>query len=477
MAEGRAGAVATGRVPIVLHGALVATEDGAEIRDVLIEGERVARIGGDLRGQVKAEEVLDLTGAVILPGAIDMHVHFEEPGNTQREDFSTGTAAAAAGGITFVVEHPLSEPPTTTAARYRAKRELVGRHAFVDFCLWGGAIPGNEGEFAGMASEGAPGFKAFMVGSEPEYPRLDGEPLRAVMQEISALGSTLLIHAEDEEIVARETARLVAEGRRDLLAWPESRPPESEVVAVRRAISLGFEAGCRLHFVHLSTPASVDLAMEARRAGLIVGIETCPHYLTLDTADLVRIGTWAKCAPPLRSREDVEALWVRIAMGGIDFIASDHAPWEPSEKAARANDVWAARNGFGSLQFMTAIGLEAWTAHGRDLSDWVKVASANPARWLGLWPRKGTLAVGSDADLAVYAVTDGRPLRSADLLNRHRWTPFDGMTSRFTVTDTMVRGEWVFTNERLRDDPTGQFVPLGRQAASGEPQGAGRTSA
>ncbi len=445
----------------LLRGGLVVNEDGASDADVFIVDGRIARLDRDLLGRVESEEIIDAGGCIILPGAIDLHVHFEEPGNTQREDFGTGTAAAAAGGITFVVEHPLSEPPTTTVRRYREKRELVGRHAFVDFCLWGGAVPGNGDQLAGMATEGAPGFKAFMVGSEPEFPRLDAVELRGAMREIQRLGSTLVVHAEDEEIVAWETNRLRSQGRHDPLAWAESRPPKAEAVAVERAIGYAVETGCRLHLVHLSIPESVALAVAARNAGAVIGIETCPHYLTLDSTDLERLGPWAKGAPPLRSRMDVESLWLRVLAGDVDFIASDHAPWLPEEKSAGVGDMWLARNGFGSLQFLTAVGLEAWTSRDADLPSWVRISSGNPARWLGLWPTKGRIAPGSDADLAVYRVGEPRALSADALLNRQRWTPFAGMTSRYVVTDTMVRGEWVFRNGQIFGPPRGRFVPLG----------------
>lgn len=443
---------------LLLHGGMVVTEAGVERLDLLVEGTRIAGLG--LRETIDADDELDLDGDLVLPGAIDLHVHFEEPGDTEREGYRTATQAAAAGGITMVVEHPLSDPPTTTAARYIAKRELVEPSAFVDFGLWGGAIPGNFGEFQGMVEAGAPGFKAFMVGSEPDYPRLDAKGLRETMREAAQLGAIVAVHAEDHDEIEQRTSILRADGRHDPAAWGESRPPSTEVAAVAEAIALAEETECRLHLVHVSVPEAVQLATDARRRGLRVVVETTLHHLVLDASDLARQGVWAKTAPPLRPRPEVEAMWDRVRTGEVDFLASDHAPWEPREKEEGLDSIWKAPNGLQSLQFLTVLGLEAWTRRGLALKDWVAMVSARPARWLGAYPRKGTLAPESDADLAVYRIGDARPVRAGDLLDRHRWTPFDGMPTTFQVLRTMVRGEWVFADGQVASTPTGRFVAL-----------------
>ena len=444
---------------LLLHGGLVVREEGTELADVLIDGMHIASIGRGLHGTVDAE-VVDVSNHLVMPGAIDLHVHFEEPSTTQREGFRTGTMAAAAGGITSVVEHPLSDPPTTTQSRFVEKRDVVARNAFVDFALWGGAVPGNLGEIEGMVSEGAAGFKVFMVGSEPEYPRLDGPALAETMAEIARLGATIVVHAEDNDLVERETDRLRSEGRGDPAAWAESRPERSETLAVARALRLARQTRCRIQLVHLSVPDAVNLASAARREGVQVAIETCAHHLLLDELDMVRLGPWAKCAPPLRSRSVVEGLWDLVLDGTVDFLASDHAPWEPHEKTEGDDDIWLARNGVQSLQLMTILGLNAWERRGGALSDWVRLVSGRPARWLGIFPQKGSLRPGSDADVAVYAVQDERPVSRLELLNRHQWTPFEGMATRYQVVGTMLRGEWVFRDGAILGAPRGRFVPI-----------------
>ena len=455
------------RVPLLaqrtlLRGGRVVTAEQDRIADILIEGERIVAVGPDLPDT--DVDVVDVTGRLVLPGAIDLHVHFEEPGPTRREGYATGTSAAAAGGITMVVEHPLSDPPTTTAANFAAKLRIVAPSAVVDFGLWGGAIPGNAGELAGMADLGAAGFKAFMVGSEPDYPRLDGPELRAAMAEVARIGSTLVVHAEDHDMVEQEAARLQGLGRLDPAAWAESRPEASEVVAVERALKLARETGCRLHLVHVSVPAAARAAADARASGLDVGIESVLHHLLLDESATVRLGPIAKCSPPLRPSLTVEALWQALADGTIDFIASDHAPWEPWEKAEGDDDIWRAPNGCQSLQFLMVLGLDAWQRRGGTISRWVALTATAPARWLGAYPRKGTLEPGSDADLAVYQVGPERHVSPAELRNKHRWTPFEGLMTRYTIEATMVRGRWVYRDGAVVEPGTGRYVPLGPAA-------------
>jgi allantoinase len=188
--------------------------------------------------------------------------------------------------------------------------------------------------------------------------------------------------------------------------------------------------------------------------------------LLLDETDVVRLGPVAKCAPPLRSRTTVERLWQSVLDGTVDFIASDHAPWEPWEKAAGEEEIWLAPNGCQSLQLLTVLGLEGWTQRGRSVSEWVQMVSAAPARWLGLFPRKGTLQEGSDADLAIYRVGDEHSVSADDLFDRNRWTPYEGMKTRFTVEATMVRGRWVYRDGEIVSPPAGRFVPVGNAAGS-----------
>jgi len=446
----------------LLYGATVADEDTAAQRDILITGGQVravASVAAGLKERSDADERIDLTGFIVVPGAIDPHVHFEEAGGLEREDFNTGTQSAAAGGITTVFDHPLGEPPVSTAALFKQKINDVSDKAYVDFGLWGAAIPGNSAEFAAMAWAGATGFKAFMIGSEPSYPSLDDAQLLEAMQEIATLGSIMLVHAENATIIERLRAEMQAAGRRDGLAHAHSRPPVTEIEATARATTLASQAGCRLQVVHLSTAGAIDVVSAAAERGYQVRSEVCPHFLALTEAELARQGTWAKCTPPLRSAREVDALWQRVLCGSADFLVSDHAPWLTSEKEQGLDDIWHAPNGLVSLQSSNVVTLTEGERRGLTLPQFVRLSSANVARWLGLYPRKGALLPGSDADLAVYSAGVSDVIRAGDLLCKQKWTPYDGFATSYRLEACMLRGSWVYKDGAIAGPPAGRFIP------------------
>lgn len=445
---------------VLIRGGTLATERAVFVADILLRGERVVEVAPSI-DPAAADDVIDATGDLILPGALDLHVHFEEPGPTQREGYWTGTQAAAAGGITTVVEHPLSDPPTTTAERYGQKRAQVEPSAHVDFGLWGGAVPGNADEFAGMVAEGAPGFKVFTIDSEPEYPPIQSDAMDAVMTEVARLGSSVVIHAEDQATIDEATATAMTAGRTDPRAWAESRPPQSEEVAVGAAVAHAERTGCRTLVAHLSTAGAVAAALQARKRGAIVAVETCPHFLVLDEDDLVNQGAWAKTAPPLRSHAEQAGLWRAVADGQVDLISSDHAPWEPAEKEKGESSIWDAPNGLQSLQLMMVILLDAWERQGLPLEHLVRLTSAAPARWLGLYPHKGAIEPGSDGDIVIYRTGQQRAVRATELLNRHQWTPFEGKETRYSVRTTLLRGSAVYDDGAIVGRPRGRFISMG----------------
>jgi allantoinase len=446
----------------LLCGATVADEDTAEQRDILITGGKVravASVASGLKQRADADELIDLTGFIVVPGAIDPHVHFAEAGGLEREDFSTGTRSAAAGGITTVFDHPLGEPPVSTAALFKQKIDDSANNAYVDFGLWGAAIPGNSTEFAAMASAGAMGFKAFMIGSEPSYPSLDDAQLVEAMQEIAAIGSIMLVHAENATIIERLKVELRAAGRRDGLAHARSRPPITEIEAAARATTLAGHVGCRLQVVHLSTAGAIDVVAAAAERGCQVRSEVCPHFLALTETELARQGTWAKCTPPLRSAGEVNALWQRVLRGRADFLVSDHAPWLISEKEQGREDIWQAPNGVVSLQSSNVVTLTEGERRGLTLPQFVRLSTGNAARWLGLYPRKGALLPGSDADLAVYGSGVSEVIRAGDLLCKQKWTPYDGYAVSYRLEACMLRGSWVYKDGAIAGPPAGQFIP------------------
>jgi allantoinase len=283
--------------------------------------------------------------------------------------------------------------------------------------------------------------------------------LLEAMREVARIGSTMLVHAENATIIDRLSARLRDAGRRDGLAHAESRPPITEIEAVARAATLACHIGCRLEIVHLSTAGALDVVSSAAARGYPVRSEICPHFLALTDAELARQGPWARCTPPLRSAQEVEALWERVLRGQADFLVSDHAPWLTAEKERGRDDIWQAPNGLVSLQSSNVVTLTEGTRRGLTLPQFVQLSSTNVARWLGLYPRKGTLRPGSDADLAVYARGVSDVIRAGALLCKQKWTPYDGRRVDFRLEACMVRGRWVYRDGAIQDGPAGEFIP------------------
>ena len=325
----------------VIAGGRIVTPDRVVHGNIGIRAGRVAAISVD---PLPGEETLDARGRVVLPGAVDLHVHFNEPGRTHWEGWGPGSRAAAAGGVTTVVEMPLNAiPPTTTAAALVTKVQAAQASSVVDFALWGGLITDNLADLPALAQGGVVGFKAFMCPSgTAEFPHVEDGILYEGLCRIAQLDLLLAVHAESHWITRHLTEQLQAQRRRDRQAWAESRPPIAELEAIQRALFLASRAGCRLHIVHLSRPEGTELVQEAKDAGQMVTVETCAHYLTLTDDDLVRLGRVAKCAPPLRDRAAQDRLWQDVLAGRVDCITSDHSPCPTDDKTRGNEDIWQA---------------------------------------------------------------------------------------------------------------------------------------
>lgn len=440
---------------LLITGGTLVDERSVLPRDVLIADGRVAQLLEP--GQSPPhDEILDARGLHVMPGVVDAHVHFNEPGRTHWEGFLTGTTAAAAGGVTTVCDMPLNcHPPTLDKRALLLKRAAVAEHALVDYALWGGVGPGSIGHLAELQAEGVVGVKGFLCDSGlAEYPFLDEFALLDAMQACADLSLLLALHAEDPRMT-----RQLAEGRRaaggaGALDWARSRPVQTEVDAVARALEVASTTAARVHFVHLSTGAAARLVAQARANGVDASCETCPHYLALDESDLERLGASGKCAPPLRAREVVEELWQAVLDGHVDFVASDHSPCPPDMK--HTPDIWSAWGGLGGVQTTLRVLLSAARL---ELPKLVSLSSAAPARRLGLYPKKGALEPGSDADLVLLRVDVESTLEAAELRTRWPHNPFLGRTLRGRVEATLVRGTTVFRDGSARVEPGfGQLV-------------------
>ena len=441
----------------------VVTPHGIVHADIAIEGEHIAAVAGDIPG---GKHEMDALGLTILPGLIDIHLHFNEPGRADWEGAATGSRALAAGGGTLFFDMPLNSSPCTVHAKYfDEKRAALESASITDFALWGGLIPGNIGELAELAGRGAVGFKAFLCASGlPEFPRADDLTLYEGMKEAARLGLPVAVHAESEEITKRLSKRIAEAGRRDIAAFLESRPVIAEVEAISRAGLLARETGCRLHIVHISSGQGVAAALEARSLGTDISLETCPHYLLFTEDDLLRIGALAKCAPPLREPSERDALWASVLRGEVDVIGSDHSPCPPEMKR-RENffDIWG---GIAGVQWT----LPALIDKGLELPQLAALTSGNAARRFGV-DRRGAIEPGAYADLAMVDLNASQVVREESLFQRHRTTPYLGMKLRGVVRKTIRRGEVIYSDGTITALTPGALVkpmkPRNENAASG----------
>jgi allantoinase len=430
----------------------VVLPDGTYRLDIGIIDGKIAAISESLADSA-ANDVLDAAGKYVLPGMIDIHVHFNEPNFGHWEGFAAGSAALAAGGCTAYADMPLNgNPPTVTPEALNMKEKLAEGNSAVDYTFWGGLVPGKLDQLEKMASLGIRGFKAFMSnpGGEGEgrFREADDWTLYEGMKKIAALGGFVALHAESDAITSSLAEQAVREGRTDARAFALSRPVIAELEAVNKAILFSEQTGCEVHFVHISSVEAVELIDRAKQRGAKVTVETCPHYLLLTEEDMTSIGPAAKCAPPLRSAKQKEGLWRLLAEGKLDVIASDHSPCPPELKLDESLTFFEAWGGIAGAQSSLEIMLdEGWVKRQIPLHTLAHLLSAGPAKRFGLYPQKGLIAEGADADLVIVAPNRFYTLAGDQLWQRHKISPYLGRTFACKVTTTMVRGKTVYTEE------------------------------
>jgi allantoinase len=379
---------------------------------------------------------------ILLPGLVDTHVHVNEPGRTKWEGFSSATRAAAAGGVTTIVDMPLNSlPPTIDPASLEVKRAAAMGQLYVDTGFWGGAVPANLGRLRPLHDAGTFGVKCFVLDSGvPEFPPLSQQLLADAMAEVSAYDGLLLVHAEDAAVV--EAATTAARSGRDYLDFLASRPAAAEDVAIARILQLAAVHGTRVHIVHLSSATAASVISRARDDGVRVTTETCPHYLTVTAEEVPEGQTLFKCCPPIREAANRELLWQALVDGVIDAVVSDHSPSPPTLKALDTGDFAAAWGGISSLGLGLAL---VWTEarqRGLDLVHVARWMASGPARVAGL-DRKGAITVGADADFAVFSPDDTFVVDPARLQHRHPVSPYAGRLLQGVVRQTWLRGQLV----------------------------------
>jgi allantoinase len=452
---------------LIIRGGTLVTPQGLVAADLAVVDGRIVALEAELAGAARAE--IAAHGLHVLPGLIDAHVHFNDPGRSHWEGWASGTHALAAGGGTLAVDMPLNAaPPTINAAAFHAKCAAATGNALTDYALWGGMVPGNTSDLAELADLGVVGFKAFMSTSGiADFPAADDLTLYEGMRAASALGRVVAVHAENDAITAALAARAVAAGRIGVADYLASRPVLAELEAIQRALLLAAEAGCALHIVHVSSGRGVAMIAEARARGQDVTAETCPHYLVLTAEDAERLGAITKCAPPLRSREEQAELWAQLLAGNVQIIASDHSPAPPADKGFHPDGTiidpnasfFALWGGIAGVQATLPLLLDAgYHQRGMALETLAALTAGNPAKRLGLAEHKGALAVGMDADLVVVDLTAQCMLQAADLHDRHRLNPYIGRRMRGRVVQTLRRGVTIMQNGRPVGSGGGRFV-------------------
>ncbi|MCE9614424.1 MAG: allantoinase AllB [Lentisphaerae bacterium] len=438
-------------MPIALQicGATVVTPASVAVRDLYVEN------GQFVDGPAPARVQIDARGLLALPGLIDSHLHFNDPGRADWEGIATGSAALAAGGGTCFFDMPLnSSPPTLDGPSFDLKLAAAQAAAVTDFGLWGGLTPANLDRMEELAVRGVVGFKAFMCPSGiPDFQWADEATLRRGMARAARLKRPVAVHAESPTLTARLTAEIRARGGRAVADYLASRPPEAEWEAIEQITGLARETGCRLHIVHVSTSRGVDLVQRAAADGVDVTCETCPHYLALNADDMMRLGPRAKCAPPLRPAAECEALWRDLREGRIAFVASDHSPSPASMKAS--TDVFENWGGIAGVQSTLAIVMSHEPALPVEaIAGLTATRVADRYRLV----RKGRIATGCDADLVLIEPGAMWTLRREDLLDRHKLSPYAGLRFRGRVRRTIMRGQTVCVDGRIVAPACGRLV-------------------
>ena len=403
-------------------------------------------------GEPMADRVIDASGKYILPGMVDMHVHLRDPGNPDRENFESGTRAAAAGGVTSVMDMPNTVPATVTVKAFEEKKAIAGMKSLVDFGLVGGAGEVPEAELRGLAKAGATAFKSFMIARFKELAADDWQ-LRKNFEIIADEGLPCLIHAENGVIVDRGVEEAKRLGRIDPMAHGEFRPPIAEIEAASRALLFAEETGVHLHVCHITASGVIDVLEEAQIRGVDATGETSTNYLLMSEETMKERGPYAKVDPPLRTEADQARLWDALNDGIIDVLASDHAPYTKEEKERGWKNIFDAPSGGVVIETTLPLMLNAVNDGRIGLERLVEVFSTNPAMINGVYPKKGALNIGADADVVVVDLDKKFKIRGEDLKTIQKITPYEGIEGVGAPVMTLLRGSIIYEDSQVVGKP------------------------
>ncbi len=439
---------------LAIVGGTVVTPSAVFQANVYAKGGKIAALSSE---RVPAQRTVDAGGLYVLPGVVDSHVHFMDPGAPEREDFITGSSAAAAGGTTTVIEHTHA-CPVTDAATFREKVAYVRKRSLVDFGLGAHVLPDRIDAIREVWEVGALFLKVFTCTTHGIPAMLPGDLLR-VFQGAASVDAICLVHCEDEFITADAERQLKGAGRKDFGVIPLWRSREAELVAVNTVVMLARLTGARVVVAHASQPQVVDLVVHERQWGAKVWVESCPQYFYLREEEVLDHGPYRKFTPPARCRseEDTKRMWERLVRGEITYIATDHAPSTKAQK--EEGDIWEVHFGLPGVETTLTLLLDAVNAGNLTLPRLVEVAAEAPARLYGLYPRKGSLQVGADADVVVVDLSHERVLNDDNIVSKAGWTPYTGRRVRGQPLKTFVRGTLVAEDGRPVGEPGwGMFV-------------------
>ncbi|HYE16472.1 MAG TPA: allantoinase AllB [Pyrinomonadaceae bacterium] len=449
---------------LAVRGRRVVTNNSVGPASIHVSGGRITAVA-DYDEVPPGCPVYDAGGRVVMAGLVDSHVHVNEPGRTHWEGFESATRAAAAGGVTTIVDMPLnSVPPTTTAEGLRRKLEAARGRCGVDVGFWGGVVPGNLEELPGLFDAGVVGFKCFLIHSGvEEFPHVTESELRPAMKGLARMGAPLIAHAELPGPVEEALAACCAAGAdgadpRRYDTFLRSRPREAEDAAIALLVRLCRETGARTHVVHHSSADSLQLIERAKSEGLPFTAETCPHYLAFAAEDVPDGATEFKCCPPVRERENNERLWGALAEGVIDMVVSDHSPCPPEMKCRGEGDFLRAWGGISSLQLRLPVVWEHARRRGHTHAQLARWLAEAPAELTGFGGRKGRIAPGYDADLVVWDDEATFRVEPALLHHRHKLTPYEGQTLAGVVEATFLRGEKIYERGGPAGEPRGELL-------------------
>jgi len=451
---------------LVISGATVVSDTAAFNASVAISNGSVLAIG-DAAAMPAAREVLDATGLHLLPGAIDVHVHFREPGYTHKEDWQTGTAAAAMGGITTVFDMPNVDPPTGTPAALALKQEAA-KKAHVDYGIYGLLAEDNVNQLEPLIKGGVAAFKCFMGNTFGNLPSPSTGAMLEAFEIIAQHGMRIALHAETASIMAWREKKLQAAGLTDPLAHLAARPAVVAVEAVSRAAVLAEWTGARIHILHISSADELRPLRDAKMRGVDVTGETCPHYLLFDERAYAELQSLIRVNPPVREKRHQLGLWEALHDGTIDMISTDHAPHTPAEKLR--NDIWTVDCGFPGVETQMPLMLTQVRSGRLSIVDYVRLTSTKPAKAFGLYPAKGALLPGSDADVTLVDLDRTHTIRAAELNSRSKITPFEGHSVTGLPIHTLVRGRFVMRDRKLVAATKGWGQPVNRIQRMPNPQ-------